>query len=70
MRDGGALVLGGGAVARWRGGAVVRGDGVGGGLLGGDDVVGGDRLARAESGGALGPEPCDGPPTASVRRAW
>jgi hypothetical protein len=47
--DGGGVVLGGGAS--------VRGDGVrepdGGGLLGGDDVVDGARLTRAEPAGAV-----------------
>jgi hypothetical protein len=50
VRGGGALVL--------DGGASVRGDGVrervGGGVLGIDDLVGGDRSARAEPGGAVG----------------
>jgi hypothetical protein len=50
VRGGGALVL--------DGGASVRGDGVGervgGGILGIADLVGGDRSAHAEPGGAVG----------------
>jgi hypothetical protein len=48
--EGGGLVLVGGASVRCDG----VGELVGGGLLGGDDVIGGDRSACAETGGPAG----------------
>jgi hypothetical protein len=50
VRDGGALVLGGGAAMRGNG----VGEADGGGLLGGDDVVVGSRLARTQPHGTPG----------------